>query len=99
MAEILGVSKTNLSDIERGARTVSLKKALDFARRLGASQSVYAELALQRLLDDEGIDFDVRLVRRSSTKASEVRVEDIDPRVREAQEIGAEPDRPESATG
>lgn len=98
MADILGVSTTNLSDIERGARSVSLKKALGFARVLGASEAVYAELALQRLLDEEGVEFDVKLVRQRGARARGVRFESIDPRVRKAQGL-EQYQEPTSATG
>src|SRR5689334_14982262 len=46
-SEWLGISRTHLSDIEHGRRSVSLERAAKFAEVLGQSQAQFVRLALQ----------------------------------------------------
>lgn len=61
MAECLGIRVQNLSNLERGIRDVSVAKAVDFARRLEEDPRELVGLALQRFVDDAGLDLDVVL--------------------------------------
>jgi len=54
-AERLGVSRTNLSDIEHGRRSVSLQRASEFAIALGHHQAQFVRLALQDQVRDAGL--------------------------------------------
>lgn len=56
MADKLGISRSNLCDIEKGRRIVSPKKAADFARILGYSVNQFVRLALQDQLRGQGFD-------------------------------------------
>lgn len=61
MARMLEISDKHLSDIENERRSVSPSRAAQWASDLGYSQVTFVELALQNLLDKEGIDFKVSL--------------------------------------
>lgn len=54
-AKILGISKSHLNDIEKGRKMVSPGRAARFAKLLGYSEKQFIRLALQALLDQEGI--------------------------------------------
>ena len=54
-AEQLGVSRTNLSDIEQGRRGVSVQRAAAWAKLLGYHEGQFVQLALQAQLDEAGI--------------------------------------------
>lgn len=54
-AERLGISRTNLSDIEHGRRSVSLERAAKFAEFLGQSQAQFVRLALQDQVREAGL--------------------------------------------
>ena len=56
LAEKLGISKSHLSDIENGRKTVSPERAMKFAEILGYSKKQFVRLALQQILDDSGIE-------------------------------------------
>lgn len=58
-AERLGVSRTHLSDIEHGRRSVSLLRASEFAAALGYSQAQFVRLALQDQVRDAGLKLKV----------------------------------------
>lgn len=55
-ADKLGVSRTNLSDIEHGRRGVSVERAAEWAVTLGYSPNQFVELAVQAQLDAAGIE-------------------------------------------
>ncbi len=57
----LGVSKQYLSALENNRKEVSVKQAKKFAERLGQSEKVFIELALQDLLDRNNIHYSVDL--------------------------------------
>lgn len=58
-AKILGISKANLNDIEKGRKLVSPVRAGRFAKLLGYSERQFIQLSLQAILDKEGIEFKV----------------------------------------
>ncbi|MEO7035206.1 MAG: helix-turn-helix transcriptional regulator [Polyangiaceae bacterium] len=51
----LGVSRSHLSDIEHGRRSVSLQKASEFALALGHHPAQFVRLALQDQVRDAGL--------------------------------------------
>lgn len=55
----LKISTTHLCDIEKGRKTVSVERAARFAKILGYSQEQFIRLALQGILDKEGIGMKV----------------------------------------
>jgi len=66
LADKLGISPQNLSDIENGRKGVSLKKAAEFAKALGYSEALFLSKAIQYNLEDEGFPFEVHLEARSA---------------------------------
>ena len=54
-SERLGISRTHLSDIEHGRRSVSLERAAQFAETLGQHQAQFVRLALQDQVRDAGL--------------------------------------------
>jgi transcriptional regulator with XRE-family HTH domain len=56
-AELLGLSKQYLSDVENGRRFVRPKTAAEYADKLGYSASQFIRLCLQDILDRDGIPF------------------------------------------
>jgi transcriptional regulator with XRE-family HTH domain len=61
LAEKLGISPQNLSDIEKGRKGVSLKKAAEFAKAMGYSEVLFVEKALQEELNRDGFNYQVHL--------------------------------------
>lgn len=51
----LGISRTHLSDIEHGRRSVSLERAAAFAKALRHNQAQFVRLALQDQVRDAGL--------------------------------------------
>jgi transcriptional regulator with XRE-family HTH domain len=60
-AKLLSISKQNLCDIEHRRRSVSLKAASGFARKLGYAPDQFIRLALQDIVDREGVHFIVEI--------------------------------------
>ncbi len=60
-AEILGISKQHLCDIEHERRFVSPKMAQEFAKKIGYSEEQFIRLSLQDSLRRDNIDFIVDL--------------------------------------
>lgn len=54
-AEILGVSKQYLCDLEHGRRFVSPKAAMEYAEKLGYSVPQFVRLCLQDMVDRDGV--------------------------------------------
>ncbi len=54
-AQRLGISRTHLSDIEHGRRSVSLQRAAQFATALGHNQAQFVRLALQDQVHEAGL--------------------------------------------
>ena len=61
MAKKLNVTQAYLSDIENNRKMVSPKKAAKMASILGHSQKQFVRLAIQALLDRDGLHYDVDL--------------------------------------
>ena len=59
VAELLGVSRQYLCDIEHNRRFISPKMAAEFANKLGYSKNQFVRLCLQDLLNREGLDLSV----------------------------------------
>lgn len=51
----LGISRSHLLDIEKGRKAVSPSRSAQFAEALGHSKKQFVELALQDLLEREGV--------------------------------------------
>ena len=60
-ANILGVSRHQLSDIERGVRVVSEEKASNFAESLGHSAASFIRQVIDDRLAKQGLKFRVEL--------------------------------------
>ena len=58
-ARLLAISKSHLSDIECGRKSVSPDRAVRFARALKQSEAQFLRLALQDLVDRAGLRFRV----------------------------------------
>lgn len=58
-AEKLGISRSHLCDIEKGRKTVSLIRAVEFASVLGYSRDQFARLALQAQVNEAGLSYKV----------------------------------------
>lgn len=61
-ARQLGISRSHLCDIEKGRKTLSLRRAVQFARKLGYSETQFARLALQQQVEDAGLDLTVQIM-------------------------------------
>lgn len=57
----LDLSKSHLNDIEKGRKLVSPERAARFAKLLGYSQTRFVKLALQDLVDRNGLKFSVEV--------------------------------------
>jgi transcriptional regulator with XRE-family HTH domain len=51
----LGVSRSHLSDLEHGRRSLSLQRASEFARALGHHEAQFVRLALQDQIREAGL--------------------------------------------
>lgn len=60
-AKELGISSQYLCDLEHGRKTVSPKKAKDFAEKLGYLSEQFVELAIQEMLNHSGIHMKVHM--------------------------------------
>lgn len=60
-AKILEISRQNLCHIEHDRRMVSVKMAAEFAVKLGYSQQQFVQLAIQDVLNRDGLNFMVEL--------------------------------------
>lgn len=60
-AEVLGISRHNLCDIERNRRFISPKMAAQFAAKLGYSEKQFVRLCLQDMLNRDGLSLVVEV--------------------------------------
>ena len=60
-AQRLGISRSHLSDIEHGRRSISLQRASEFALALGHHQAQFVRLALQDQVRNAGLKFRVNV--------------------------------------
>jgi transcriptional regulator with XRE-family HTH domain len=65
----LGVSRTNLHDIESGRRGVSVERAAQWAKLLGYMPEQFVQLALQALVDAAGLKLSVDVTKRARDRA------------------------------
>jgi transcriptional regulator with XRE-family HTH domain len=70
-AKQLGISRTNLSDIEHGRRGVSIERVAAWAKLLGYEQAQFVELAVQAQIDEIGLELRAKVM--SNRPASGVR--------------------------
>jgi transcriptional regulator with XRE-family HTH domain len=61
-AALLGISKQNLCDIEKGRKAVSPSRAAIFAQKLGYPPTAFIRIALQEELDRAGVKLRVSSV-------------------------------------
>ncbi len=61
-AALLGISKQNLCDIEKGRKSVTPSRAAIFAQKLGYSPTVFIRIALQEELDRAGVKLQISSV-------------------------------------
>jgi len=60
-AELLGISKSHLCDIEKGRKSVSPKRAAEFAKKLGYPEGLFIRLSIDALLTQDGLKYKVEL--------------------------------------
>ncbi len=60
----LGTTAAKVSDIEHGRRHLGPRRAAEWARALGYSEAQFVRLALQEMVDEEGLDLEVRVAAR-----------------------------------
>ena len=61
MAEKLGITRQELCNIEKGHKSVSVDRAVAFARKLRHSQKVFAKYVLQDQLKKAGIKGEIEI--------------------------------------
>lgn len=61
MAERLGISKSNYSNVINGVDAVSIKRAGEWAKTLGQSEKLFVRLAIQDMLVKNNYDWDVKI--------------------------------------
>lgn len=61
-AKKLGVSKQHLCDVEHDSKNISPRMAANYAQILGYSQEQFIRLALQNLVDRDGLNVLVEVV-------------------------------------
>ena len=62
LATLLGISKQNLCDIEKGRKAVAPSRAALFAQKLGYPPSAFIRIALQEELDRAGVNLHINSV-------------------------------------
>lgn len=60
-AERLGISRQHLWVIENGRQGVTPQRAARFARRLGETESPFVEAALQAMVENAGLAYQVKV--------------------------------------
>lgn len=68
MARVLGISKQNLCDYEKGRKIPSPKKAAEMAESLGFGATTFVQLVLQDLLLRDGLNFAVDVTSAKKKK-------------------------------
>lgn len=67
-ADLLGVSKSYLCDLENNRKPVSIKKALDLANKLGQSKRFFVTLAVDDILQKNNLNYKIKLEEISNQK-------------------------------
>jgi len=62
LARRLGVSRSHLCDLEKGRKTLSPRRAAQFARILGYRETQFVRLALQAMIEEAGLQLAVEVV-------------------------------------
>ena len=62
MANVLGISKQDLCNIEKGRKIVSVDRCVKFAKALNHSPSVFAKYVLEDQLMRAGIPNEIKIV-------------------------------------
>ena len=73
-AEKLGITKQYLCDLEHQRKFVSPKLAANYADRLSYSKEQFIRLALQDMVDREGLDILVEVAPRQSKKVNRLKL-------------------------
>jgi len=73
-AEKLQVTKQHLCDIERGRKAVSPKLAAEYAKILGYSKEQFIRLALQDLVDRQGLNVEVEVTLKTRKRNRESKI-------------------------
>jgi plasmid maintenance system antidote protein VapI len=60
-ADMLGVSRSHICDVEKGRKVVSAERAAKWAKLLGYSDIQFVRLALQDQLDKAGVKMNVKV--------------------------------------
>ncbi len=60
-ARTLGISRSHLCDIEHGRKSVSLTRAMKFAKTLGYPEDQFVRLALQAMVVEAGLNLHVKI--------------------------------------
>lgn len=68
-ARQLGISRSNLSDVELGRRGISVERAASWAKLLGYPEGQFVELALQAQINDAGLHLTVTVIAQSPPRA------------------------------
>ena len=61
LARRIGMSKQHVCDIEKGRRFLSPSKAAEIAKRLGHPEAYFVKLALQDLINHDGLKYKVNV--------------------------------------
>ena len=60
-SDFLGISKSHLCDIEKGRKSISPRKAAEYATTLGYSPEQFVKLAIQDDLERAGLNLTVEI--------------------------------------
>jgi transcriptional regulator with XRE-family HTH domain len=69
-AKKLGISRSNLCDVEQARKAVSPERAAKWAKALGYPEALFVKLALQDVLDRAHIRLEVELREPKKRKAA-----------------------------
>ena len=73
-AKKLNITKQYLCDIEHGRKSISPKLAANYAKILGYSKEQFIRLALQDLVDREGLNVEIEVTLKGRRKQDDSRV-------------------------
>jgi plasmid maintenance system antidote protein VapI len=60
-AELIGISKSRLSDIENNRKLISITKAIEMANKLGQSKRFFVMIAMQDMLSRNNLNYRVEI--------------------------------------
>ena len=70
-AQLLGISRQYLCDLENGRRIASPKMAAQYAQKLGYSEHQFVRLALQEMLNKDKLPFEINLIKKATTTTNQ----------------------------